>query len=240
MQNASGLTDSILGPFCWCQNFWWQQVGLKERDLIWFGCQNRKYIISKVTSAAHTVWVCSSTAMVLVQFFNSLVLILITDSVVFFIVEFITQSVKRTSWGWATDSNIFIKSLHTPHWIKYCQQIYSPTSQRSSDTCIQSVTVLGSQDLISFVLQIRRSSKMSALEKVQNSFTLIQIIPLSSALGPIVFKIFKIFKICTWAHSLQEGGKSCQTNIPSTLWVHSRRANPPLSWGRHFFLLKNP
>ena len=56
-------------------------------------------IISKITSAAHTVWTCSSTAMVLVQFFNSLVLMLITDSVVFFIVEFITQSVKRTSWG---------------------------------------------------------------------------------------------------------------------------------------------
>ena len=115
MQNASGLTDSILGPFCWGQNFWWQQVGLKERDLIWFGCQNRKYIISKVTSAAHTVWVCSSTAMVLVQFFNSLVLILITDSVVFFIVEFITQSVKRTSWG-------------VSHRLKYFQKISSHTS----------------------------------------------------------------------------------------------------------------
>ena len=60
---------------------------------------------------------------------------------------------------------------------------------------MQSVTVLGSQDLISFVLQTRRSSKMSALEKVQNSFTLIQIIPLSSSRWPIVFKIFKIFKM---------------------------------------------
>ena len=37
-ENASGLTDSILGPFCWCQNFCWQQVGLEdsseEPDLI--------------------------------------------------------------------------------------------------------------------------------------------------------------------------------------------------------------
>ena len=68
-----------------------------------------------IRCVAHTVWVCSSTAMVLVQFFNSLVLILITDSVVFFIVEFITQSVKRTSWGSGSEYNIFIKSLLTPH-----------------------------------------------------------------------------------------------------------------------------
>ena len=36
---------------------------------------------------------------------------------------------------------------------------------------------------------------MSALEKVQNAFILLQIIPLSSAPGPIIFKIFKIFTI---------------------------------------------
>ena len=62
---------------------------------------------------------------------------------------------------------ISIKHIFCPYWYHpyhHFIQILVDTSQRSSDTCMQSVTVTGWQDLTNLVSQMRRSSITSVLQ----------------------------------------------------------------------------